>query len=108
MNGVPELLILQLLASREMYGYELVGEIRRSTGNVIDLGEGCIYPILHAMEKKKQLTCRRLEKDGRSRLYYRLNERGKSRLREVTGNWQRITRAIGGVIGVNDAGLLGT
>ena len=28
MNGVPELLILKLLAAREMYGYELVQSIR--------------------------------------------------------------------------------
>jgi PadR family transcriptional regulator, regulatory protein PadR len=106
MNGVPELLILRLLASREMYGYELVGEIRRSTGAVIDVGEGCVYPILHAMEKKGLLNCRRLEKDGRSRLYYRLNDRGKARLAEVRSNWQRITRAVEGVLGAEHARAL--
>src|SRR5258707_2796909 len=94
MNGVPELLILRLLASREMYGYELVSEIASATGSVIELGEGCVYPILHAMEKNGLLPCRRMEKDGRSRLYYRLNDKGKLRLRDVASNWAPITRAI--------------
>src|SRR5712675_965037 len=105
MNGVPELLILRLLASKEMYGYELVSQIARSTENVIELGEGCVYPILHSMEKSGLITCRRMEKDGRSRLYYRLNEKGKSRLREVISNWQRITQAVSSVLGAKHATL---
>ena len=94
MNGVPELLILRLLAAREMYGYELVAEIKRATGDVIELGEGCVYPILHAMQRQGLVTCRRLERDGRSRLYYALKQKGKRRLAEVSANWQRITGAI--------------
>jgi PadR family transcriptional regulator PadR len=94
MNGVPELLILSLLAEREMYGYELVGEIKRATGNAIELGEGCVYPILHTMQKQGMVTCRRLERDGRSRLYYSLKPGGKRRLAEVAAKWERITRAV--------------
>src|SRR5215213_6578389 len=92
MNGVPELLILRLLAAREMYGYELVAEVRRSTGSVVELGEGCVYPILHAMERKGLLASRRLERDGRSRVYYRLNASGRTRLRDVAAHWQRLAR----------------
>ena len=103
-NGVPELMVLRLLAEREMYGYELVSEIRRSSAEVIEFGEGCIYPILHSLEKKGLLLSRRLEKDGRSRVYYRLNAGGRSRLREVTAHWQRLSQAINGVLGGSDAG----
>ena len=103
MNGVPQLLILQLLASKEMYGYELIGEIARSTRNVVELGEGCVYPILHAMEKGGLLACRRQQKDGRSRLYYRLTARGRSRLAEIVSNWQRLSRAINDLLGADDA-----
>ena len=51
MNGVPELLLLQLLATREMYGYELVQSIREQTAEAIQLSEGVVYPTLHALEK---------------------------------------------------------
>ena len=107
MNGVPELLILRLLASREMYGYELVSQIGRSTRQVIELGEGCVYPILHGMEKKGLLACRRQEKDGRSRLYYRLTAKGRSRLDEVVSNWERFSGAINDVLGAKDASFFG-
>ena len=31
LNGVPELLVLRLLSRREMYGYQIVEEIRTQT-----------------------------------------------------------------------------
>ena len=52
LNGVPELLILRLLAARPMYGYELVQGIRRATDGSLEFGEGCIYPILHRLESQ--------------------------------------------------------
>ncbi len=52
MNGVPELLVLRHLSQEQMYGYELVRAIRRSTGDIISLGEGVIYPTLHALERE--------------------------------------------------------
>lgn len=42
LNGVPELLVLQLLKGREMYGYELVQAIKEATGETIVLGEGVV------------------------------------------------------------------
>jgi PadR family transcriptional regulator PadR len=51
LNGVPELLLLRLLARQPMYGYELVQAIRRASGDRLDFGEGCIYPILHRLER---------------------------------------------------------
>jgi PadR family transcriptional regulator PadR len=34
-----------------MYGYELVQEIRSRTGEVMSVGEGVIYPLVHALEQ---------------------------------------------------------
>src|SRR5262245_61792377 len=50
LNGVPELLILDLLSRRAMYGYELVQAIRAASGGSLEFGEGCVYPILHRLE----------------------------------------------------------
>jgi PadR family transcriptional regulator PadR len=94
MNGVPELLILRLLRSREMYGYEIVQAIREETGDVVSLGEGVVYPLLHALERSGALTSRRASVNGRSRIYYMLSPRGDSRLTELTGLWSRLTQAL--------------
>src|SRR5437899_3064887 len=57
LNGVPELLVLTLLARREMYGYEIVKAIQSETKEILRFGEGCIYPYLHYLEKKKLVNC---------------------------------------------------
>jgi PadR family transcriptional regulator PadR len=94
MNGVPELLILRMLRSREMYGYEIVQAIREETDDVVSLGEGVVYPLLHALERGGALTSRRAIINGRSRIYYALSPRGASRLTELTGLWSRLTQAL--------------
>lgn len=99
MNGVPELLILQLLAEREMYGYELVSVIRERSSASISLGEGVIYPVLHGLEHDGALSSRRIEADGRSRIYYRMTARGRRRLTSITDDWRRITDGVRQVLG---------
>jgi PadR family transcriptional regulator len=94
LNGVPELLMLRLLARRPMHGYELVQALRAATGEVLDFGEGCIYPILHRLEADRLLTSRREIAAGRSRLVYRVTPRGEKRLAESTSLWININEAI--------------
>lgn len=94
MNGVPELLILQILKDRDMYGYELVEEIRKRSGEVISIGEGVVYPVLHALERNGALVSRRATVNGRSRVYYALTPQGSARLAGLSENWARLTNAI--------------
>lgn len=98
MNGVPELLILRLLLEREMYGYQLVRAIRGATGEAIALGEGVIYPALHALEADGALASRRETVAGRTRVYYRVTTGGRRRLGRITKDYSRITGAIRDVL----------
>ena len=98
LNGVPELLVLQLLKGREMYGYELVQAIKEATGETIVLGEGVVYPVLHMLEREGALQSRRQSVSGRSRIYYSLTAKGASLLTDVSGSWQRIAQAIRNVL----------
>jgi PadR family transcriptional regulator PadR len=94
MNGVPELLVLRLLRDREMYGYEIVQAIREQTGDVVSLGEGVVYPVLHALERSGAITSERRPVSGRSRIYYSVSPQGASRLAELTELWSRVTGAV--------------
>ncbi|HEX4415360.1 MAG TPA: PadR family transcriptional regulator [Lacipirellulaceae bacterium] len=98
LNGVPELLILQLLARRAMYGYELVRAIEESSGQVLEFGEGCIYPILHRLESDGDLASRRDTVGGRSRVVYRLTASGKKRLQARVAAWRSIVGAVDQVL----------
>jgi PadR family transcriptional regulator, regulatory protein PadR len=98
MTGVPEILLLRLLADREMYGYELVQSIEAATGEAIKLGEGVVYPLLHALEESGALRSRRKPVNGRTRVYYSVTAAGKKRLASVIRDWDRITRAVARVL----------
>ncbi|MCB2108651.1 MAG: PadR family transcriptional regulator [Rhodobacteraceae bacterium] len=94
MNGVPELLILRLLSEREMYGYELVQAIAEQTREMIVLGEGVVYPVLHALEQNGCLKSRRKAVAGRTRVYYAVTAAGQRRLKDLVSSWQSITNAV--------------
>ncbi len=81
-----------------MYGYELVQAICEHSGGELDFGEGSIYPLLHKLEERGQLTSRRVPIGGRSRVVYRVTRPGKARLAETVQEWQRIAASIQGIL----------
>jgi PadR family transcriptional regulator len=89
-SGVPELLLLRLLAAREMYGYQLARAVRASSRNAIAIGENVLYPALHALEARGSLRSRRRRVGGRTRVYYTITNSGRRRLRELTRHWRRV------------------
>lgn len=94
LNGVPELLILQLLSQQAMYGYELVQAIKQASGNELEFSEGCVYPILHRLEAEKLLSAREQKVGARKRIVYKTTAKGRARLEESISTWRRITEAI--------------
>src|SRR5579863_8269592 len=90
MNGVPELLILRLLQRQEMYGYEIVQAIRSQSNEVITVGEGVVYPVLHGLEREKALKSRRKTINGRSLVYYSITRSGSRRLAGLSSDWTNL------------------
>lgn len=98
MSGVPELMILQLLARNEMYGYELARTIRTLTTDAISVGESVLYPVLHGLEKRGLVRGRRRAVAGRTRVYYSITQKGARRLAALTSHWQRISEGVEAVL----------
>jgi PadR family transcriptional regulator, regulatory protein PadR len=98
MSGVPELMILQLLARNEMYGYELARTIRGLTADAIDVGESVLYPVLHGLEKRGLVRGRRRAVAGRTRVYYSITRKGTQHLADLTSHWQRISEGVEAVL----------
>jgi PadR family transcriptional regulator PadR len=99
LNGVPELLLLQLLSEREMYGYELVKVIQSRSREAFRFGEGCVYPILHYLEQTRLLKSRRREVGGRGRTYYQVTSKGLKRLGELRGEWRQVAAGVASLLG---------
>jgi PadR family transcriptional regulator PadR len=107
LNGVPELVVLRLLARQPMYGYQIVQSIRLASGGELSFGEGSVYPVLHKLEAGGWLESKEESVGGRSRVVYRVTASGRKRLAGSTAEWQRIVAAVSHLLqGGNDDGPL--
>ncbi len=97
-RGAGPVAVMQLLKKREMYGYELVDSLSRTTDGVLAMGQSTLYPLLYSLEAKKLVESRWVElPSGRSRRYYRLTPRGAQVLEERRVEWQELFQAMAGL-----------
>jgi PadR family transcriptional regulator PadR len=87
-----EPLILTLLSSGESYGYALIQEVKRLSGDKIEWTDGMLYPVLHRMERKGWIEARWGEaENGRKRRYYSLKRDGTNALKEQRKQWSTLS-----------------
>ena len=99
-HGDLSLVLLGMLADREMYGYELVAELRRRSEGVFDLAEGTVYPALRRLERLGLLQARWADvADGPRRRYYAPTQAGERALVEGRAEWRRLVTATDAIIG---------
>lgn len=56
LSGSNAMLLLRLLEEKDMYGYEMIDQLRQKSDNVFELKVGTLYPLLHSLEKSGCLT----------------------------------------------------
>ena len=98
LKGSTPLLVLSAISTEDMYGYDITRKIRTISEDVFNLNEGTLYPILHAMEKEKQVESYWREVDGRKRKYYHITKKGKKLLEEKTEEWKVYSKSVDKVI----------
>ncbi len=98
LKGSSEIIIMAVLASKPLYGYEIAKHIATLSDHVLEMGEGTLYPILHRLEQYKLLDSYWQEINGRRRKYYSLTAAGQTKLQEKTAEWRTFTRALTAVI----------
>jgi PadR family transcriptional regulator PadR len=88
--GSTALLVLKLLEEEDMYGYQMVEELRRRSDKTFDLKSGTLYPLLHSLEQKGAVTAREelVANGSRLRRYYHLTETGRKLLAEKESQWR--------------------
>jgi PadR family transcriptional regulator PadR len=100
-RGEFGLLILGLLGRREMYGYEVVAELRSTTDGVVDLPEGTVYPALRRLERDGLVGGHWMEvaEGAPRRRYYRLTPKGEQALAAGRADWVRFKVAADALLG---------
>lgn len=100
MTGSTTMLILKLLDSSDMYGYQMIEELERRSENVFTLKAGTLYPILHGLEQQGMVESYDQFADSvRPRKYYRLTKRGKELFQEKKSEWMTFTSVVNRVLG---------
>ncbi len=100
MSGSTTMLILGLLKSGDMYGYQMIEELESRSQNVFTLKAGTLYPILHTLEQQGMIESYDAEIDSvRPRKYYRITKNGKKLFEEKKDGWTAYASAVNQVLG---------
>lgn len=98
-SGSMSLLVLKLLEDGDLYGYQMIEELRRRSEDAFRLKAGTLYPLLHSLEEKGLVTAyERTAESGKTRRYYHLTKQGQGALREKEGAWSAYAKAVGRVL----------
>jgi PadR family transcriptional regulator PadR len=92
-KGLLELCVLNALAERERYGYELVKALIDIPG--LGLTEGTLYPLLSRLRLQALLTTRLEESsEGPARKYYALTKEGRKTVALMNDYLETLNRSI--------------
>lgn len=107
--GNVDMLVLKLIESRDMYGYEIIEELEKQSDQTFRLSAGSLYPLLHNLESKNLVESYETEVSGKSpgkpRKYYRITEFGRKYLQEKSQEWEKYSSAINHIL-FKDRGLI--
>ncbi|MFC0522934.1 PadR family transcriptional regulator [Pontibacillus salicampi] len=94
MKGSIDILMLSLVAKKDMYGYEMVKRLKEESENLYHMSEGTLYPALKRLEKKGLLTSYWSETQAGRRKYYSITDDGKVVLQQKLNHWESINGLI--------------
>lgn len=94
-RGTIELILLKLLDKEEMYGYQLVTELEKGGGDIFQVKEGTLYPVLYRLEDSGFISSYRDNPfRGVPRKYYRLTDSGREHLLELISEWRGFSEVV--------------
>jgi PadR family transcriptional regulator PadR len=100
LDGHVETLLLGILLQRPSYGYRIVQDLNDLAPDVLRMGEGTVYPVLHRMESRGLLTSRwETANSGRPRKYYYVNRNGKRQFAAAQQQWSALRGVLDNVFG---------
>lgn len=95
-KGLLDLLLLNVLAQGESYGYEIVRHLCQTDG--LQVGESTLYPALERLRKDGYVRVRRVPSPtGPVRRYYSLTRAGGYRVGEMNSYWDSLNQALAGL-----------
>jgi PadR family transcriptional regulator PadR len=100
LQGTLDMLILQTLQWGPQHGYGISQAIRLTSGEVLQVETGSLYPALHRLERQKWVKSEWKQTESNQRAkFYKITAAGKEQLAQNRDRWEQMVTAIGGVLG---------
>ena len=94
-QGTLELLILRLLSSGSLNGWDIMQRIQLASGEVLSVTPGALYPALHRLEARGLIAANWRQSDNnRKAKFYGLTVRGRKQLEAQRREWERFSGAV--------------
>ncbi len=89
-RGILDVCVLTVLRRGDSYGYRLT----RDVGELIEISESTLYPILKRLEAGGLVTVYSMEHSGRLRKYYSITDSGRQRIDAFLDEWRELARVL--------------
>lgn len=98
-KGTLHTIILNLLAENgRMYGYEIFSRVKELTDDKIVIKDGSLYPALKKLTQLGFLTVEEEKVSGRTRRYYTLTKKGKTKKVESLSEFHDFFKTISNIL----------
>lgn len=95
LQGTLDMLILKAIALEPEHGWAIAQRIQQVSNNVLQIGQGSLYPALHRLEYKGWIRAQwGASENNRRARFYSLTAAGRKQLEAELENWGRLTGAI--------------
>ena len=104
MQGTLDMLVLRALQLEPMHGWGITERIEQWSEQVLQLGQGTLYPALYRLERQGFVRSEwQVTDNNRRARYYALTPSGRRYLQESLAQWERMSRAIALVLRATSA-----
>ena len=104
LQGTLDLLILKTLALGPCHGQGVARLIQQRSEEIFLVDHGSLYVALQRLEDKDWIRAKwGVSENNRKARFYTLTAKGRAQLAEKTGEWQRLTRAMGLILDATKA-----
>jgi PadR family transcriptional regulator, regulatory protein PadR len=95
LQGTLDMLILKTLAPGPEHGWAIAQRIQQTSEDVLQVGQGSLYPALHRLEYKGWIRAQwGASENNRRARFYSLTAAGRKQLNAELENWERLTGAV--------------
>ncbi|HEY9450570.1 MAG TPA: PadR family transcriptional regulator [Gemmatimonadaceae bacterium] len=95
LQGTLELLILKTLVLGPLHGWGISKRIRQLSSEVLDVGQGSLYPALYRLEDKAWISSKwGTSPEGRRAKFYTLTAEGKRQFAAERSQWRLFSGAV--------------